>query len=243
MSQIITAITKDSILMASDTRLNYHKIKEKDNLKYQVTECIADCCRKTFFLPKAKIGIQFIGIGYLEEKNSKNHLSYFLPKLEEGIKGTEGIKFRMKNIYKNLKKITDFNNLENYVNGIMAGFYKNNSYIGAFNTYVSGEELKIIKTRTGSFVDSENRLKKISMVEEKTIDKIVDIIKKCSSEKSYLIGEEIEILKISLNNAEYIKQGKNLFCGTQKELLDKLQNNPSSINGKKLIPPVWSKIN
>jgi len=47
--------------MASDTRLNYNEKIEENGEKYILIKLIADCCRKTFYLPKAKMGIQFLG--------------------------------------------------------------------------------------------------------------------------------------------------------------------------------------
>jgi hypothetical protein len=242
MTHIITAVLKDSILMASDTRLNYHDVIEKNGFKYQVIKLTADCTRKTFYLKKAKLGIQFIGIGYLKEGASKYHLSHFLPKLETGIKNKQGIKLKIKIILNNLREITTQGDDGNYVNGIISGFENNNMYIATFNTFNSEDPLEIINVKEGVFVDSENKIQGIDKKEQLVINQIYDAINYSSKNKPESIGNDIEILKITKNSAKYIKQGSNLFYGNQEELFELMRNNISKINGKILNPPVIQKI-
>lgn len=244
MTQIITAITNKSILMASDTRANYNIDEIENGQKFMKILAIADCCRKTFFLMKAKIGIQFIGNGYLKEGDSKRHLNYFIPIIQEGIIGDEPIESKMHKIFSNLRKITTSGDTENYVNGVMTGYWKNEPYLCTFNTFNEDDKLLVQKVESGNFVDSENYIKNISKDEEEAIKNIIDAIKNVSKTKLHLIGDEIEILKIEENSGSYIQEGKKLFFGTQLEFLKHFENESglSGINGKLLDVPVKEKI-
>lgn len=243
MTQIVTVITKDSIFMASDTRLNYNEEVEENGEKYMIIKLVADCYRKTFYLPKVKIGIQFLGIGFLKDKDKRYSLEHFLPKLEIGIKGTEGINFRMKKVFENLKKITTIGNTSNFINGVMGGFYKNKPYIGTFNTFIKNGDLEIKKAQSGNLCDSEKILQNISNKTEKCIIKdIRNTIVSGSKRKPHLIGEEVEILKITQKKANYILKGKKLFSGTQEDLFNRLASDLLSLNGKLLNPIIKEKI-
>jgi len=243
MTQIITAVLKDSILMASDTRLNYHEIEEKNNEKYQVIKLVADCTRKTFYLKKAKLGIQFIGIGYLKDGTQKHHLSHFLPKIESGIKKKQGIKLKIKIILNNLNQITTQGDEGNFVNGVISGFDGNHMYIATFNTFNSDDDLNITEARQGMFVDSEKGIKEIDKKETLAIDQICKTISDSSKNKPESIGEEVEILKITKKEGKYIKEGNELFYGDQKELFELMKNDLLKIKGEILKPPVVLKIN
>ena len=244
MTYLITTVTNKSILLASDTRLNYHQEIMENGEKYQLIKVIADCCRKTFFLEKAKVGIQFIGIGYLKDYDGKKyHLSYFIPRIEKGIKENDKIQNKFQKIYSNLRKITTSGDTSNFVNGTMAGYFENKPFIATFNTFNTNDKLKIIKARPGSFIDSEKRLQRISILESDAINEIIKIIQNTSKEKPHLIGDEVEILRVTKNKAKYIREAQNLFYGTQDELIENFKNNLSLINGKFLDPPVKEKIN
>lgn len=243
MTHIITAVTKDSILMASDTRLNYHEEIEEDGNTYQLIKLTADCIRKTFYLEKANLGIQFIGIGYLLDGTSRYPLSHFLPKLEKKIKRKQGIKLRIKIVLNNLKEITNVGNTGNYVNGVISGIENNTMYICTFNTFNKNNNLDIKEVKCGQFVDSEKIIDKLENNEELIINQINETIENSSKNKPQSIGDEVEILKITKNGALYIKEGKNLFYGDQKELFNLFQTDLSRINGKILNPPIKEKIN
>lgn len=231
--------------MASDTRLNYHSEKIMNGEKYQEIKCVADCCRKTFLLQRARMGIQFIGQGYLSESNQKYHLSYFLPKIESGASYRQGIQFRMKTIFANLKKITTPGDTGNYANGIMAGFHKEKPYIGTFNTFNYEQRLEIKKVKNGDFVDSEKILQNLKSSIEEVKSQIENAIKTSSRNKPHLIGDEIEILLLhsNWNDVRYLHSGKKLFYGTKEELLEKFKNDIYAINGKILDNPVLEKFN
>jgi len=249
MTHLITIATKRFILMASDTRLNYHEETIENGQKYILIKLVADCCRKIFFLNKIKIGIQFIGIGYLQENDGKKyHLSHFLPLLQNGIKQEDEINFKFKKIYENLRKITTPGDTGNYVNGVMAGFYKNTPYIATFNTFNKDDSLDIYHVHDNiSFVDSEKildleKLKQLK-TEKEIIEEINDTIKLSSKNKPHLIGEEVEILKITNKEANYIQESKNLFFGNYDELMFYFKNNLFAINGQILTSPIKEKIN
>jgi len=248
MTHLITVATKRFILMASDTRLNYHEESIENGQTYMLIKLVADCCRKTFFLNKIKIGIQFIGIGYLRGNDwKKYHLSHFLPLLQNGIKQEDEINFKFKKIYENLRKMATPGDTSNYINGVMAGFYRNTPYIASFNTFNKDDSLGIYPVYNISFVDSEQildleKLKQLK-TEKEIIEEINNAIKLSSKNKPHLIGEEVEILKITNEEANYIQESKNLFFGNYDELMFYFNNNLSAINGQILPSPIKEKIN
>ncbi len=86
-------------------------------------------------------------------------------------------------------------------------------------------------------------MQKILILEKSAINEIIETIQNISEKKPHLIGDEIEILKITKNSAEYIKEGKKLFYKTQDELIENFKNNLSLINEKTLSLSVKEKIN
>ena len=242
MTHLITSITEKSILMASDTRLNYHNEGVGENgEKYMVIRQVADCCRKTFFLESAKIGIPFIGIGFLEDGDKRYHLSHFLLDIEANVLATDNIELRMEQVFKNLKKITTEGDIGNYVNGVMAGYSNDDPFIATFNTF--NGNLNIKKVQSGDILDSEKKLTGSQDSQVKIIEQINDAIKHTSMLKPHLVGKEVEILKITKHKAEYIQEAKKLFSGSQEKLLKDFRENPSKINGKILESPVVEKLN
>lgn len=126
MTYIITARTKESILMASDTRLDYHHDKVINGEKYQEITAVADCIRKTFFIDKAKIGIQFLGIGYFPDTDGEKYpLSYFISKIYSKKYG-KNFKTNAQTIFDFFKEISKKGDTGQYVKGIMSGFSKHN---------------------------------------------------------------------------------------------------------------------
>jgi len=241
MTQIITAITENSIILASDIRLNYREEIEEEGRKYQIYKIIADCCRKTFYLDKAKVGIQFIGIGYLKAGDESYHLSYFLPKIQEGIKGKQKIKLKMKIIFNNLKKITTKGDSNNFVNGVMAGFSGNKIFIGNFNMY--NDEIEIKEAKNRNFIDSEKIIENLSNNKDAVLIQIDNSIKEGSKRKPHLIGSKYEVLEITKKDSRYILENERLFSGTKKELFEKFKDDLQSINGQILNPPIKERLN
>jgi len=240
MTYIITARTNDSILMASDSRLNYFHDKVVNEEKCQVITAIADCIKKTFFVKSAKIGIQFLGIGYFPDNGENYPLSHFIYKLE---------KLCFENDFpKDSKKVFDFllnmsvkNNTGQYVKGIMAGFRNNISYIATFNTF--DNEFNVQQIYPGNFVDSENNNNQISIIEKEAIDEIKKRIKDKEKEKWWSIGGQIDLLQIKNNSFEFLEKNPNVFEGNQKELINNFNNNIKKINGKILQNPIIEKYN
>lgn len=240
MTYIITARTRESILMASDTRLNYFNDKIMDNEKYQEIICIADCIRKTFFIDKAKIGIQFLGIGYFPDVDSEKYpISHFIKKLEKE-KYVKNFKTNAKNIFNFLKNISKEKDTGQYIKGVMSGFVKNNkAYVCIFNTF--NNEFSINEFKIGEIVDSEGSDKHISFIETEVVAELIDRISKKALEKYWNIGGPIEILKITNKNGIFIRENKKIFNGTQKELINCFKSNLCKINGEILQNPYLEK--
>ena len=240
MSYIITIRIKESILMASDTRLNYHYDKEINGEKFQVIIAVADCIRKTFFIDKAKIGIQFLGIGYFPDDDGEEYpLSHFVRKLYDE-KYSENFKKNAQIIFDFFKKISKEGDTGRYVKGIMAGFSENNkSYVCIFNTYNNDFEIK--ELNVGQFIDSENNKTQFPCGREEAIEEINKRITRKSKEKFRIIGGPIEILEITPEKALFIQESKNLFEGSKRELVKCLEINPQKINGYILPQPHFEK--
>lgn len=240
MTYIITSRTNDSILMASDSRLNYFHDKVVNGERCQEITAIADCMEKTFFIESANIGIQFQGIGYFPDNGENYPIAHFIESLEN-------INYEH-DFVKDSKKIFDFfykmsveNDTGQYVKGIMTGFDNGISYIATFNTF--NNQFSTQQLFPGNFVDSENSNNQVPVNEKEAIAEIKNRIKQKEKEKWWTIGGPIDILKITNDSFEFIEKNTNTFCGNQNELLDNFKNNIGKINGKILKTPKTEKYN
>jgi hypothetical protein len=242
MTYIITAKCKESIIMASDSRLNYHGDVNINGILYQEIKAIADCIQKTFYINKAKIGIQFLGIGYFPiEDGSRQPLSYFIKKLE-ALEYDYSMQNRFAKINDFFKRICIEGNVGQYVKGIMIGFYNGKSFICTFNTFNNQYEVKPFLD--GQFVDSENNKHQFSIIESEAIDEIKNRINKASEQNPWSIGGTIDILKIKQDGSyEFIEKNNNIFEGTQEELIHCFNNNITRIKGIIINPPRLEKYN
>jgi len=240
MTQIISAFTDKNIFMASDTRLNYHIEENRSDGRYQKILWVADCIRKTFYLEKPKIGLQFLGIGYLPDDNDKYPLSHFIGEINK-IDFIENININFELMFDFLKKISEKNNTGQYIKGLMCGFYKSEKYLCQFNTYNDTFDIKLCKN--GVFCDSENNIKKLEDDEELIIEQIIDSINKGNEEKSHSIGQEIEILKLNKSDGSYLKEGESIFNGSLSDLIKVFKSDPSKIKVELLVPPKVVKMN
>ena len=220
--------------MASDTRLNYHNDKVINGKKHQEIVAIADCIQKTFFVKKAKIGIQFLGIGYFADGKEKYPLSHFLNELEK-LSYVKTFKVNCRNIYDFLKGISTEGDTGNYVKGVMAGFMKKKSFVCLFNTY--NNDFNVKELGIGQFVDSERNETPISSVTDNAKKEIVERIQKKSKVKWWNIGEQVEMLAITEKNADFPLKSSAIFNGNMTNLLEKLRFSPESINGRIISPP------
>jgi hypothetical protein len=240
---IITARAPNSILMASDTRLNhFHDVVIK-GIKYQKITATADCIRKTFYISSAKIGINFLGIGYFEDNELKDNqeypLSHFMKKLSSRpIKGSAKDRFRY--IYQYLISLSKHHNTGQYVKGVMVYFENDSSYVCTFNTY--NNTFKISEIKPGQFVDSENNKKPFPISRKNIIDEINRRIKQKSTEEPHSIGGPIEMLELLPDNScKYIQQSACIYNGNHQELIYYFNNQISKINGKIINPPVLKR--
>lgn len=243
MTHIISAITKDSILMASDSRLNYHNTEKDQDTgdTYQVIVATADCIRKTFFLEKINIGIQFIGIGYFNKGNEKYPLNAFMEFIQQDIKEEEEIHTKFRKVFENLKQLTEVGNTGQYVNGVMTGYRKEFPYICTFNTYTNNVDFNSYEI--GAYVESTPTSENRPVERQHSITYINNRIAKLSNERPHDIGGPIEILEIKPNGEGiWIQQNENLFHGTLTDLINCWQNTPEQINGKILESPVRQKM-
>lgn len=240
MTYIITTRTRESILMASDTRLNYHYDKEIKGEKYQEIVAVADCIRKTFFIQKAKLGIQFLGIGYFANANGeKRPLSYFINKLYSKKYG-ENFKINAQIIFDFLKTISKEGDTGKYIKGIMTGFSKNNkAYICTFNTYNNDFKTKEFKVKQS--VDSENNTNIFPITNSEAIEEINKRINEASKKKYWNIGGPVEILEINREEGRFVQKNTKLFDGSQKELVSYFKNDISKINGRIFKKPYLKK--
>jgi hypothetical protein len=243
MTYIIAVSTPNSILMSSDTRLNYFEDVEKDGIRYQKVMAIADCIRKTFYISSAQIGINFLGIGFFKDKDSvgvdKYPLSHFIQKLNnQRIEGN--IEDRFLYIYHYFVSISEANNTRQYVNGIMAGFEKGVPYVCTFYTYDNTFESN--EFQKGKSFDSEKNNNQFPQERQEIISEINRRIKQKSVEKPYFIGGDIEIMELlSDGTYEYIQKSNTIFNGTLNELLSKFNSDINIINGRIINPPVFQK--
>jgi hypothetical protein len=234
MTYIITARTENSILMASDSRLNYFEDKVINGQKSQEIIAIADCIEKTFFIESAQIGIQFLGIGYFPDNGENYPLSHFIHKMEK-LDFKNEFDADSKKIFDFLLKMSEENNTGKYIKGVMSWFNKNNSYIASFNTF--NNQFDVQQIYPGQFIDSESNVKSLPVAEKETIKDIKSRIRDKEKEKWWTIGGSIDILQIKAESYEFIEKNTDIFDGTQKELLDSFKNNIKKINGKILDIP------
>jgi len=243
MTYIITAKTPNSILMSSDTRLNYFNDVELDGVRYQKVTAIADCIRKTFYITSAQVGINFLGIGYFEDKElgntNKYPLSHFIQKLNSH-KIDGSIKDKFQYIFKYFISISESHNTGQYVKGVMTGYYKGVSYFCMFNTYDNTFDYGEIPI--DGFVDSENNKNLFPKDRQNIIKEIDKRIKQKSIEKPYYIGDDIEIMELLPNGTfKYIQESNHIFNGTHQELVNNFNTDIDEINGRIINPPVLQK--
>jgi hypothetical protein len=244
MTHIISTITPESILMASDSRLNFHNTEKdvKTGEIYQVITATADCIRKTFFLNKIKIGIQFIGIGYFQRGNDKYPLNDFMDFIQQDVSDNENIQARFHKVFKNLKRLTEAGNIGQYVNGVMTGYQDNIPFICTFYTY--SDEMDINSYEVGTYVESKPNSEKRPATKTEAVEYINRRISTLSTLSPQDNGGPIEILEIKPNGETYwLQQNNRLFQGPLSELIGLWQNNPDKINGKVLETPIRQKMN
>ena len=234
MTYIITQRNQNSILMASDTRLNYFNDIEIEGDKHQKITLTADCIQKTFYIKKAKMGIQFLGIGYFPDGENKYPLSHFINQLES-LKYVKNFKINSKTIFDFFNSLSNEEDTGQYVKGIMTGFVKKKAHITTFNTFDGTFEC--IEFGIGKHVDSEGNKNDFSRNEEQVITEIKRRINLKEEEKWWSIGGPIDILKITQEGGKFLTLNKNSFKGTQSELLHCFQNDIGKINGKILKEP------
>ncbi|OHD12663.1 MAG: hypothetical protein A2086_09370 [Spirochaetes bacterium GWD1_27_9] len=233
MTYIITVRTNESILMASDSRLNYFEDKIINGKKYQEITALADCIQKTFFLNKLRIGIQFLGIGYFPENGIKYPLNYFIRKADN-IQYVKNFKINANNIYNFFNNLSINGDTGQYVKGICTSFIKNKAYIATFNTF--NNEFNCKELLVGQFIDSENNFEPFPRTEKEAIIEIKRRIKQKEIEKWWTIGGPIDILRITEKKTEFISKNSNVFNGTQDDLIYYFNNNIEKLNGKILNP-------
>jgi len=244
MTYLISTITDEGILMASDSRLNYHHeaLDHSTNERYQLISAVADCIEKTFLLEPFKIGIQFLGIGYFQKGNDKFPLSHFIQQICEDVLESDPAMIKFKKIYSNLKDITEKGNTGQYVNGVMACYDNNIPYIATFNTFI--DDFSVNAYEPGAYVESEPcstvRPKDKKGAIKYINEKITDISKK----RFWDVGGPIDILELKPDNSsQWLQKNPLVFSGSLTELLENFKNNPQNINGQLLNPPIKQKLN
>ena len=224
--------------MASDSRLNYFNDKNLDGIKYQEIVATADCVQKTFFIENAKIGIQFLGIGYFPDANDKYPLSHFIKKIED-LDFKNNFASDSKIIFEFFRLLSKENDTGQYVKGIMTGFQNKNAFITNFNTF--NREFEFQELNIGGQIDSEKNSELISTDRNEAINEIKERIKSKEEISWWNIGGNIDLLEITENLSKFIEKNNIVFSGSQKELLNRFQNDIESIKGTifkkaKLIP-------
>lgn len=243
MTYIITVRTPNSILMSSDTRLNYFNDVELNGIRYQEVTAIADCIRKTSYITSAQVGINFLGIGYFEDRelsnNNKYPLSHFIQKLNSKI--IEGsIKDKFQYIYQYFVSLSESHNTGQYVKGVMTGYNKGVSYVCTFNTF--NNTFDFGELLIGNFIDSENNKNPFPKDRQNIIKVIAKRIQQKSIERPYYIGDDVEIIELLPNGTyKYIQESKYIFNGTFQELVNNFNGDIKKINGRIINPPVLQK--
>lgn len=226
--------------MASDTRLNYFNDRVIDGNKYQEIVAIADCIQKTFFLKKAGVGIQFLGIGYLLDGNEKYPISHFYPKLE-GLGYVKNFRVNCSKIFEFFSSVTQKGDTGNYVKGVMAGFKQTKAYVCLFNTF--NNDFRVQELLVGQFIDSEGNGVQLSPQEETAKGEIVSRIKDRSKIKWWTIGDVVEILKITEKEGDFILKSSSISNLPFSELIEKLRASPELLSGRIIQPPHYEKYN
>lgn len=234
MTYIITKRTNDSILMASDSRLNYFSDKVINGVRCQEITAIADCIQKTFFIRNANIGIQFSGIGYFPDNGEGYPLGYFIEKIEN-LKFVDDFTTKSKLIYDYFVGLSNVNDTGQYVKGVMAGFENKSAYITTFNTFNNDYQQQ--QLMQGNQVDSEGNGILISNNTIEALNSIKQRINTKANLRWWNIGGTIDILKITEDSSEFIEKNSNVFNGSHKELIYNFQNNLERIQGKILREP------
>jgi len=207
MTYIITLAGKDSIYMASDSRMNYFKDKVVDGEKYQEVLAIADGIKKTFFIKKLKIGIQFLGIGFFPDGDSKYPISHFIRKLEN--KKSSSIDESFKLVFNFFKDLSIKGNTGQYVKGVMSAIEGQDKKICLFNTF--NNDFRVMKLMQGKFLDSENNQENFSLNEDKILEELEERIIKKSKEKWWTIGGEITLLKLTKDSFNFLLDFEEKF--------------------------------
>ncbi len=210
--------------------------------KFQEIVAVADCIRKTFVIPPFNIGIQFIGIGYFPDNGHKYPLSYFIPRLSEGIIGDDTIVIKFQKIYSNLKKLTQKENTGQYVNGIICGYENLVPYIATFNTFI--DNFNVNPYEIGAYVESQKCDDTRPSERDSAVKYLNEKIAAISQIRPQDVGGPIEVLEINPDGTNsFLQENDNLFDGNLEQLIYKWNNDIASINGQILNPPVRQKLN
>ena len=241
MTYIITHRNDESILMASDSRLNYFEDVDINGVKYQNITAVADCIQKTFYVESVSIGIQFIGIGYFKDGSEKYPLAHFHDRLEE-ITYTSNIEHNFKSIYHHFVRMSTEGDTGNYVKGVMTSFTLEKAYLCTFNTF--NNTFKVQQLLIGDQIDSEGNMTPFSNDRDEAMKEIIQRIQDASRAKYWTIGGDIDILELKPGGpGEFIRLGKNKFDGSQTQLLHHFRHSIGKINGKILNPPKLEQYN
>lgn len=243
MTHIITTVTEESILMASDTRLNYHKIEKNKATweTYQVILAIADCIRKTFYIETLNIWIQFIGIWYFKKNDNRYPLSEFIGEIKKWVQERDSIQEKFIKVFENLKLLTSAWNVWEYVNWVMTWYESSTPYICTFNTFDTN--IEITSCLPGAYVESKKNNINIPQNRLQAINYINRRINNLSIERPQDIWGPIEILEIFPDwKIKWIQENKNIFNWSQENLIENWNNNIELINGKILNPPIKQKL-
>jgi hypothetical protein len=191
---------KDSIYMASDSRMNYFEDKEIDGKRYQEIKAVADGIQKTFFIGNLGIGIQFLGIGFFPEGDKKHPISYFIKKLASKKKSLVEEDFKF--IFDFFKRLSVKEDTGQYVKGIMSAFENGCKKICLFNTF--NNDFRIKELQAGEYIDSENITGGFSRDKESIVEEIKKRINTKSEEKWESIGGNITLLEIKKGSFNFI---------------------------------------
>lgn len=207
MTYIITIAGKDSIYMASDSRLNYYVDKIVEGEKYQEIQAISDGIKKIFFLENLNIGIQFCGIGFFKEGDKKYALSHFIKKLEK--RKSNSIEESFKIVFEFFQEISSLGDAGKYVQGVMCGIENKNKKFCFFNTF--NNDFKIRIPDKGKPICNQENPPKFSLDETNWKKEINEVIKEKSKEKCWSIGGEITLLKIEKDSFKFLSEFEEKF--------------------------------
>ncbi len=227
MTYIITLAGKDSIYMASDSRLEYFNEKEINGEKYKEIVAFADCIKKTFFIENLKIGIQFSGIGFLPDKEEKYPLSYFIKKLED--KNSSSVDESFELVFNFFKDLSIEGDTGQYVKGIMSAIDKGDKKVCLFNTF--DNDFRVEKLEPAQYVENEKIGGSFSLSKDKIIQEIKKRIAQKSREKWWTIGGKITLLEINQESHSFLLESDD-FSQSQKELIRCFRGDLNKINGR-----------